>query len=406
MKYKIFIPALFMLSHFSFADKWESVYTGTASASDASDSFQEMVNGKTVTYWQISPTKLSQLCPSAKGNAKDIYDSVLPTYKSVWPDSQWRLTFQDDCSIKNNLGKQDDVYTTSAAINFSVDRSIPDNDDPSEEKTPEEVCAAKPIIDNTFNNVSDGYINYNGCEYEATGVIVCRNDKTVCAASWKPTGYVPDSGDVQLRPVSDDSSGGGSGGDSGSSGGGSSGGSSGSSISKDDIAAAVQTGVKSAASTVASEIRDSLTEENTSTKDQKAADEKTQANLTSLEKALNDGVRGAGKFADPDNSNARYGEGRSEMDLATSLAKSQLGIDKDSHGASWEAFLNNGALRPNIPTGKGCTDFIMFSGTVYQLEIGCDKLGDIKSMLSWVMYCLTFWYVFTSITSLLRKGDE
>lgn len=124
-----------------------------------------------------------------------------------------------------------------------------------------------------------------------------------------------------------------------------------------------------------------------------------------MDDSINNLARGAGNFADPNNDVGHYGEGDSDLDLAISQAKNKFGIDKDSHGASWDVFLNNDSIRPSIPTGNGCSDFIMFSGTVYQLEIGCDKLGDIKSMLSWVMYCLTFWYVFSSITSLLRKGE-
>ncbi|QBH56591.1 hypothetical protein C3E96_003750 [Klebsiella pneumoniae] len=69
-------------------------------------------------------------------------------------------------------------------------------------------------------------------------------------------------------------------------------------------------------------------------------------------------------------------------------------------------FLNKGAMLPNLPNGNGCSDFIIFPGEVYQIDIGCDKLLTIKDVLSWVFYCLTFWYVFTSLTSLLRKGGE
>ncbi len=61
-------------------------------------------------------------------------------------------------------------------------------------------------------------------------------------------------------------------------------------------------------------------------------------------------------------------------------------------------------MLPNLPNGNGCSDFIIFPGEVYQIDIGCDKLLTIKDVLSWVFYCLTFWYVFTSLTSLLRKG--
>jgi hypothetical protein len=400
MNKNTFIWALLLFSSSSFSAEWESVYSTSDSASEVADSIVERVNGKTVTYWEVSPDKISGLCNKAKENAQETYKSVLPTFQPIYPDSEWRLTYQGECTVKNNLGRQSDIYVSSASIDFSIERSLPDSDgDNNSGQTPEDICKAKPSIDDTFNNVGNGYINYNGCEYEATGIIVCRNDKTVCAATWKPTGYVSKSDDTESQPVSGDS-------DSGSDESGSHSGGSKSNLSKDDIASAVQTGVKSAAPTVASEIKDSLTEKDTSESDQQKADKKTQINISSLEAALNDGVRGAGKFADPDGSSIQYGEGSSELDLSISLTKNQLGIEKDSHGASWDAFIDEGALRPNIPTGNGCVDFLIFSGTVYEVSIGCDKLSDIKSMLSWAMYCLTFWYVFSSITSLLRKGDN
>lgn len=408
MKIKLLISALLIFSSNVFSSDWESVYSSNSSASAVAESSRETVNNETVIYWQIPSSKLNNLCNDAKANAQETYDGILPTYQSIYPDSQWRLSFPGSCTIQNNLGKQDEIYTARATVDFSIDRTLAD--ETPVEKTPEELCLAKPAIQNTFNNVSEGYINYDGCEYEATGVIVCRNDKTVCAATWKPTGSVPVSGEAVSQPVSDesdsgsedpsdDNSGNESGDNAGSSG-------SGSGMSKSDMASAVETGVKSAAPSVASEIKNSLTEDDTSAEDQQSADVKTRANISKLESAINDGIRGVGKFADPDSPDVRYGEGKSEMDLATSLTEKQLGIDKSSHGAAWDSFLNDSVLRPNIPTGNGCMDFIMFSGSVYQIEIGCDKLGDIKSMLSWVMYCLTFWYVFTSITSLLRKGDE
>ncbi|MFS1564027.1 MAG: hypothetical protein ACL7AX_11365 [Candidatus Arsenophonus phytopathogenicus] len=59
-----------------------------------------------------------------------------------------------------------------------------------------------------------------------------------------------------------------------------------------------------------------------------------------------------------------------------------------------------------FPNGQGCSDFILFADDVYEIRIGCDKLTAIKSLLSWAMAALTFWYVFTSLTSLLRKGGD
>ncbi|MEH5802619.1 attachment protein, partial [Escherichia coli] len=188
----------------------------------------------------------------------------------------------------------------------------------------------------------------------------------------------------------------------GSSGGSSGGGSSGSSLSKGDI----QSAIEGASPKIASDIHDKLTEKDTSSDDKKNADEQTRNNINRLDDSINNLTRGAGRFADPSGGDSRYGKGDSELDGASTLADSELGIEKDSHGALWEAFLNKGAMLPNLPNGNGCSDFIIFPGEVYQIDIGCDKLLTIKDVLSWVFYCLTFWYVFTSLTSLLRKGGE
>ncbi|EHC6817659.1 attachment protein, partial [Escherichia coli] len=177
---------------------------------------------------------------------------------------------------------------------------------------------------------------------------------------------------------------------------------SGSSLSKGDI----QSAIEGASPKIASDIHDKLTEKDTSSDDKKNADEQTRNNINRLDDSINNLTRGAGRFADPSGGDSRYGKGDSELDGASTLADSELGIEKDSHGALWEAFLNKGAMLPNLPNGNGCSDFIIFPGEVYQIDIGCDKLLTIKDVLSWVFYCLTFWYVFTSLTSLLRKGGE
>ncbi|EPC5440748.1 attachment protein, partial [Salmonella enterica] len=184
--------------------------------------------------------------------------------------------------------------------------------------------------------------------------------------------------------------------------GGGSGGGNGSSITKGDI----QSAIEGASPKMASEIHDKLTEKDTSSDDKKSADEQTKNNINRLGDAINNLTRGAGRFADPSGGDSRYGKGDSELDSASTLAESELGIAKDSHGALWEAFLNKGAMLPNLPNGNGCSELVIFPGEIYQIDIECDKLLTIKDALSWIFYCLTFWYVFTSLTSLLRKGGE
>ncbi|MDR5617373.1 hypothetical protein [Arsenophonus sp.] len=81
------------------------------------------------------------------------------------------------------------------------------------------------------------------------------------------------------------------------------------------------------------------------------------------------------------------------------MANTSLGIKE----GVWDVFFRKIF---SLPNGNGCADFILFEGEIYQIRIGCDKLTTIKSMLSWVMMAVTFWYVFTSLTSLLRKGGD
>lgn len=112
-------------------------------------------------------------------------------------------------------------------------------------------------------------------------------------------------------------------------------------------------------------------------------------------------TRGAGRFADPSH-HAKYGKGESALDEATELADSYLEL-KDNQNSMWGYFFRQVIL---LPTGNGCSDFKFFEGDVYQITISCDRLSSIKTMLTWVMTLSTIWYVFVSLTSLLRKGGE
>lgn len=389
-------------------------------------------------YYVLTASDITSACNDAKQNAIEFYDSYSETMKgALGDDYQFKYELAASCNTRNAIPVERSEDPISDHVEWKITVFYGKDDSTGEEnpseQTPEEICEANPPINNTFNNVSkDGgsyYINYNGCEYEAQGITVCQNDETVCSSTaWTPTGYVPESGESQSTPVKDgetggsggetgggssggETGGGSTGGESGgstgggSTGGGStgSGGTSGKSLTKEDVTAAIH----DASPSVADAVKESLTEDLDTFEDKQQADKDSATAAASVTSAINDGMRGVGNFVDDlGGPSSKYGEGRSEMDLSVAQAKELLGISHDSHGSSWEAFLNDGALRPSIPTGHGCTDFVMFQGSVYQLEIGCDKLGDIKSVLSWVMYCLTFWYVFQSVTSLLRKGEQ
>ncbi|EPD2906297.1 hypothetical protein ACR8XQ_003710, partial [Morganella morganii] len=66
-------------------------------------------------------------------------------------------------------------------------------------------CKNKPSLSGQYNNVyndaGDQYIYVDGCQYEATGVIVCNSKGTECAADWKPTGFVADESDNPSEPT-------------------------------------------------------------------------------------------------------------------------------------------------------------------------------------------------------------
>ncbi|HAG7740194.1 attachment protein [Escherichia ruysiae] len=424
MKRKILIISAILISSFSHADSWESITKSTFQSSAYSESKQiTNQDGTKQTAYYIDAAMQASACQGAKDSAQGVFTQVKPTYEGVWPNSEFRLVFSDACTYSDSPGQKDKYWTLTAYIIGDIQRSIPD-EKPSE-PTPEEICEAKPPEEGVFNNVysydGDRYIYYNGCEYEATGVIVCQGDGTVCAATWKPTGTVADPSDKPSSPAGDggdtgggdtgggdtgggDTGGGDTGGGDtgGGNSGGGSGGGNGSSITKGDI----QSAIEGASPKMASEIHDKLTEKDTSSDDKKSADEQTKNNINRLGDAINNLTRGAGRFADPSGGDSRYGKGDSELDSASTLAESELGIAKDSHGALWEAFLNKGAMLPNLPNGNGCSELVIFPGEIYQIDIECDKLLTIKDALSWIFYCLTFWYVFTSLTSLLRKGGE
>lgn len=53
---------------------------------------------------------------------------------------------------------------------------------------------------------------------------------------------------------------------------------------------------------------------------------KSTNNINRLGDAINNLTRGAGRFADPSGGDSRYGKGDSELDSASTLAESELGL--------------------------------------------------------------------------------
>lgn len=405
MKRKL-LALLYIISPISHAATWHSLNQSTMEVNVWS------VRNETTYKQYINSDMLASGCSQAKEKANDFFMRTKSVFQDVYPpNAEYRLVLDGSCSFSSQPGEERSSWSIKTTINADVQVSVPD--ETSSEPTPEEVCQAKQSEDGVFNNVfSDSgnrYINYDGCEYEATGVIVCQSDGTVCVATWKPTGRVSDASHNSSSPADDNNNGsenggpeGGDDGSGGNSGGGNnnSGGSSGSSsLSKQDIIDAVNSGVSGASSNVADEIRKKLSEPDTSFQDKEHADTQKSKYLSDISDSLNNITRGAGRYADPSRGDY-YGQGDSALDSATSLAESNFGISKDSHGI-WDL-----SLIQNLPNGEGCSDFIMFPGEIYQIDIQCDKLQSIKDALSWVFYCMTFWYLFTSSTSLLRKGGE
>ncbi|HFY0696295.1 TPA: hypothetical protein ACIGWK_001072 [Escherichia coli] len=320
MKRKILILSAVLISLFSHAESWESITKSTYQSSAYAESKQiTNQDGSKTTVYYIDAAMQASACQGAKSSAQSVFTRVKPTYEGIWPDSEFRLVFTGDCTYSDSPGQKDKYWSLTAYIVGNIQRSVPD--EKPTDPTPEEICEAKPPEEGVFNNVDsyDGgrYIYYNGCEYEATGVIVCQGDGTVCAATWKPTGAVADPSDKPSTPQNGggesgggesgggESGGGESGGGEsggGSSGGSSGGGSSGSSLSKGDI----QSAIEGASPKIASDIHDKLTEKDTSSDDKKNADEQTRNNINRLDDSINNLTRGAGRFADPSSLYSAY----------------------------------------------------------------------------------------------------
>ncbi|MBG0750761.1 MULTISPECIES: attachment protein [Pectobacterium] len=385
MKKTIF--TLFFVPVFSYAADTQ-VFRGEATTAYETKNS----NGKYVA----SPEDQQSLCQLAQDNAlaqKEYFIANLQSSFGKKVDSSYVFSRCGTIAVTGIPSSK--PIADTANIKITITYTVTDEDINATSSQQKE-CLSRPAIDGVFNNVysdkDNRYINYNNCQYEAGGVVVCRSDGSTCTASWVSTGQLTNNSYPSSSVISDNSST-----DEPSE-------PSGSILTRSDVKSAVSESLKENNVLQSDAIASQLTEKGDMTKFTADSDKQSQTYVTSIGTSLDNLVRGAARYADP-NRAAQYGTEYSELDHATDLADSLYGVDKNSHGSTWETFLSQGALLPTLPNGNGCSDFIMFSGEIYQIKIDCNKLMVIKQTLSWVFYSLTFWYVFTSFTSLLRKGE-
>ncbi|HGM9749480.1 TPA: attachment protein [Proteus mirabilis] len=405
MKIKFLLFYLFMLISFSAnSNEWISISKSTYRDSVVSESkLIKKPDGSSGYIYYIDNEMRLSACEGAKKSADNVFKDMTSIFEMQYPKSEFRIYFDDDCTYDGEPAEKLNIWTLTAFIVGDMQRTTIDSDIPLVNE-----CEIKPNITGSFKNIylinGERIIYYDGCEYEATGVIVCIGDNE-CSADWVPTGNISDESYKPSIPSEDDDNGEGeNGGDDGSSGGngGNSGGSNNSnnSLSKEDITESVEFGIKNATPNLSKSIKNELTEHYDSAIDESNANKKLQQSTSELSDSIDNLIRGAGRIANPD---GYYGEGDSVFDSASRLASVQFGLNSDDSGAVWEGFINPNAFFPQLPNGSGCKDFIFYEFENYRMILSCDKLIEVKSILSWVMYILTFWYVFSSASNLLRK---
>ncbi|WP_273839615.1 attachment protein [Providencia rettgeri] len=394
----------FFVSMTANATDWISISKSTYRDSVVSESkaIKNPDGSSGYIYFIDNEMKLSA-CEGAKKSANSVFKDMIPIFEMQYPKSEFRLNFDEDCTYNDVPSEKLNVWSLTAFIVGDMQRSTIDSDSPSTNE-----CEIKPNITGSFKNIylinGERIIYYDGCEYEATGVIVCIGDNE-CSADWVPTGNISDESYKPSIPSEDDNNeegenGGDDGSNEGNGGNNGGGNDSNNSLSKEDITESVESGIKNATPNLSKSIRSELTEHYDSAIDESNANKQLQLSTSEISDSIDNLIRGVGRIANPD---GYYGEGDSVFDSASRLAAVQFGLNSDDNGAVWEAFINPNSLFPQLPNGNGCHDFKIYEYNGEQLVISCDILLKIKMVLAWIMYSLTFWYVFSSATSLLRK---
>lgn len=399
-----FLFFIFFISFSANSEEWISISKSTYRDSVVSESkVIKKPDGSSGYIYIIDNEMRLSACEGAKKSANNVFKDMISIFEMQYPKSEFRIHFDDDCTYDGVPAEKLNVWTLTAFIVGDMQRTTIDSSIPSVNE-----CEIKPNITGSFKNIyrinGERIIYYDGCEYEATGVIVCIGDNE-CSADWVPTGNISDESYKPSIPSGDDNNGEGeNGGDDGSNegNGGNNGGgnNSNNSLSKEDITESVESGIKNATPNLSKSIRSELTEHYDSAIDESNANNQLQQSTDEISDSIDNLIRGVGRIANPD---GYYGEGDSVFDSASRLASVQLGLNNDDNGVVWEGFINPNAFFPQLPNGNGCHDFKLYEYNGEQLIISCDVLIKIKMFLAWIMYSLTFWYVFTSSTNLLRK---
>ncbi|EJB9566015.1 hypothetical protein MXH72_004792, partial [Salmonella enterica] len=90
------VAALILTVPSAYAADWVSIYSGTGTGSATADYATEVVDGKNTIYYQVSDSSLQNACLEARASGKSTYDSVLPSFKPIYPDDEWQMTQGSD----------------------------------------------------------------------------------------------------------------------------------------------------------------------------------------------------------------------------------------------------------------------------------------------------------------------
>lgn len=239
-----------------------------------------------------------------------------------------------------------------------------------------ESCLAKSHTENSFTNVwkddktLDRYANYEGCLWNATGVVVCTGDETQCYGTWVPIGLA----------IPENEGGGSEGG--GSEGGGSEGGGSGGGSGSGDFDYEKMANANKGAMT-----------ENA---DENAlqSDAKGKLSVATDYGAAIDGFIG-------DVSGLANGNGATGDFAGSNSQMAQVGDGDNS------PLMNNfRQYLPSLPQSVECRPFVFGAGKPYEFSIDCDKINIFRGVFAFLLYVATFMYVFSTFANILRNKES
>lgn len=268
----------------------------------------------------------------------------------------------------------------------------------NENISPEKICSGKPSFQGEYNNVyfdnGNYFIYVDGCEYEGSGIIVCNESKTVCAADWKPSGSVAQTSDTESEPTKPDS-GGDNGGDNGEgdNNGSGSDGSSGGNNEKPYFDYVEN----------AKKIKEQLTEPVSKEtiafihRDIKSDLDKINSLSGDFSKNINSLINGEGDIKGDENLGGSYG-----------LAQGYLGIiGNDINDSILSPFINLefDHFFPQLPQPKSCESLVFGSGEVYEFSVDCKYINMFKGVFGFILYIMTFLYFINSLVGLNRNKE-